>query len=29
VCSGDVVAIEGGKEKVVATMLATMISVGR
>jgi uncharacterized protein (TIGR00369 family) len=29
VCSGDVVAIEGGKEKVVAIMLATMISVGR
>lgn len=27
VCSGDVVAIENGKEKVVATMLATMISV--
>ena len=27
VCSGDVVAIEGGKENVVATMLATMISV--
>ena len=29
VCSGDVVAIENGKEKAVATMLATMISVGR
>lgn len=27
VCSGDVVAVENGKEKVVATMLATMISV--
>jgi uncharacterized protein (TIGR00369 family) len=27
VCSGDVVAVERGKEKVVATMLATMISV--
>ena len=27
VCSGDVVANENGKEKVVATMLATMISV--
>jgi uncharacterized protein (TIGR00369 family) len=27
VCSGDVVAVEKGKEKVVATMLATMISV--
>ena len=27
VCSGDVVAIENGKGKVVATMLATMISV--
>jgi uncharacterized protein (TIGR00369 family) len=27
VCSGDVVAIENGKEKVVATMLATMISI--
>ena len=27
VCSGDVVAIENGKEKTVATMLATMISV--
>lgn len=29
VCSGDVVAIENGKEKVVATMLATMISVAK
>lgn len=29
VCSGDVVAIEKGKEKVVATMLATMMSVAR
>ena len=29
VCSGDVVAVENGKEKVVATMLATMISVAR
>ncbi len=29
VCSGDVVAIEGGKERVVATMLATMISVAK
>lgn len=29
VCSGDVVAIENGKEKVVATMLATMMSVAR
>ena len=27
VCSGDVVAVENGKEKVVATMLATMICV--
>jgi uncharacterized protein (TIGR00369 family) len=29
VCSGDVVAVEDGKEKVVATMLATMISVAK
>lgn len=29
VCSGDVVAIENGKEKVVATMLATMMSVAK
>lgn len=29
VCSGDVVAIDKGKEKIVATMLATMISVGK
>jgi len=29
VCSGDVLAVEGGKEKVVATMLATMISVAK
>jgi len=29
VCAGEVVALENGKEKVVATMLATMISVGR
>ena len=29
VCSGDVVAVENGKEKVVATMLATMISVAK
>jgi uncharacterized protein (TIGR00369 family) len=27
VCSGDVVAIEGNTERVVATMLATMISI--
>jgi uncharacterized protein (TIGR00369 family) len=27
VCSGDVIAIDRGKEKIVATMLATMISV--
>ncbi len=26
VCSGDVIAVEGGKERVVATMQATMIS---
>lgn len=29
VCSGDVVAVEAGKEKTVATMLATMISIGK
>ena len=29
VCSGDVVAVEGGKERVVAIMLATMISVAK
>jgi uncharacterized protein (TIGR00369 family) len=29
VCSGDVVAMENGKEKGVATMLATMISVAK
>jgi len=29
VCSGNVVAVERGKEKVVATMLATMISVAK
>jgi uncharacterized protein (TIGR00369 family) len=29
VCTGDVVAIDGGKEKVVAIMQATMISVGK
>jgi hypothetical protein len=29
VCSGDVVAIVGGSEKVVATMLATMATVSR
>lgn len=29
VCSGEVVAVEQGKEKVVATMLATMISIAR
>ena len=29
VCSGDVIAFNDGKEKVVATMLATMISVGK
>lgn len=29
VCSGDVLAVEGGNEKVVATMLATMITVAR
>ncbi|GAB4240722.1 MAG: PaaI family thioesterase [Deltaproteobacteria bacterium] len=28
VCSGDVIAVDQGKEKVVATMLATMISAG-
>jgi len=27
VCSGDVIAIDEGKEKIIATMLATMISV--
>jgi len=27
VCAGDVIAVSGGKEKVVATMLATMIAV--
>jgi len=29
VCSGDVIAFDKGKEKIVATMLATMISVGK
>ncbi len=29
VCSGDVVAVENGKERVVATMLATMILVAK
>jgi uncharacterized protein (TIGR00369 family) len=29
VCSGDVVALENGKERVVATMLATMILVAK
>ena len=29
VCSGDVIAIDKEKEKIVATMLATMISVGK
>ena len=29
VCSGDVIAMDKGKEKMVATMLATMISVGK
>ena len=29
VCSGDVIAIDNGKEKIIATMLATMISVGK
>lgn len=29
VCSGDVVAVEGGEETVVATMLATMIAVAK
>ena len=29
VCSGDVIAFDNGKEKIVATMLATMISVGK
>jgi uncharacterized protein (TIGR00369 family) len=29
VCSGDVIAIDKGKEIIVATMLATMISVGK
>jgi len=29
VCSGDVIAFNDGKENVVATMLATMISVGK
>jgi uncharacterized protein (TIGR00369 family) len=29
VCSGDVIAIDKGKEKIIATMLATMISVGK
>jgi uncharacterized protein (TIGR00369 family) len=29
VCSGDVVAVGDGKERVVATMLATMISVAK
>jgi uncharacterized protein (TIGR00369 family) len=27
VCSGDVIAVDEGKEKIIATMLATMISV--
>jgi hypothetical protein len=26
VCAGDVVALSGGKEKLVATMLATMMT---
>ena len=29
VCTGDVIAIDKEKEKIVATMLATMISVGK
>ena len=29
VCSGDVIAFDNGKEKIIATMLATMISVGK
>jgi len=29
VCSGDVIAFDNGKEKIVTTMLATMISVGK
>ena len=29
VCSGDVIAIDKGKEKIIATMLATMTSVGK
>ena len=29
VCSGDVIAVDKGKEKIVATMLATMICVGK
>ncbi len=29
VCSGDVLAVLGGKEKLVATMLATMATVSR
>jgi uncharacterized protein (TIGR00369 family) len=29
VCTGDVITIDKGKEKIVATMLATMISVGK
>jgi acyl-coenzyme A thioesterase PaaI-like protein len=29
VCSGDVIAFDDEKEKIVATMLATMISVGK
>jgi acyl-coenzyme A thioesterase PaaI-like protein len=29
VCSGDVIAFDNEKEKIVATMLATMISVGK
>jgi uncharacterized protein (TIGR00369 family) len=29
VCSGDVIAFGNGKEKIIATMLATMISVGK
>lgn len=29
VCSGDIISFDGEKEKIVATMLATMISVGK
>ena len=29
VCSGDVIAFDNGKEKIIATMLVTMISVGK